>query len=316
METTLKTAAGDRGGRLDAFLARSLPAYSRSRLKRIFTVSGVRLDGRPAAPDYRLRGGEEISLALPDPDEDAPAPEAMALEILFEDADFLVLNKPPGLLVHPLRRGQKGTLASGLLGHCQSLPEEGGRDRPGIVHRLDRDTSGVMVAAKTSAAYRHLVGQFRDRLVTKIYQAVCFGHPPAPNGEIDLPLGRDRRVRTRVAVRFEGGRKALTLYRVIENFSAAALLEVEIKTGRTHQIRVHLAHLGCPVLGDEVYGRAGAAAAAAAGARRQMLHCGRLAFDPPGGGERLDFRVKLPADMESVLARLRRGVPGSPEETP
>ncbi|HOO76294.1 MAG TPA: RluA family pseudouridine synthase [bacterium] len=291
--------------RLDVFVGRRVPDLSRSRGKRLIAASLVTVDGAPRPPDYPVKENELIAVEVPDPAPEYPQPEKIDLDVIFEDSEIAVVNKPAGLAVHPARAGQGGTLVNALVQRYPDLPCGGGEDRPGVVHRLDRDTSGVMIVAKTEASRRILSDQFRGRRVAKEYRVLAAGHPGLPEGEISLPLGPHPRRHNRRVVRNEGGKPALTRYRVLEEFREASYLSVRIETGRTHQIRVHLAHLGCPVLGDDEYGRSAGRLARSAGVSRQMLHALRLEIDHPLSSRRMSFEVPIPSDMAGVLEYFR-----------
>jgi 23S rRNA pseudouridine1911/1915/1917 synthase len=239
----------------------------------------------------------------------------LLLDILFEDSDLLVINKAAGLVVHPAAGHATGTLVHGILHHCPDLEGIGIEKRPGIVHRLDKDTSGIMVVAKTSRAHHELSRQFKARSIHKNYLALVAGSPKTDGGCIDLPVGRHPVERKKMSTRSKRGREALTLWRVFEKFTGAALLDIELKTGRTHQIRVHCQAMGFPIIGDSVYGWKGALKKTAAGnaalqaafknVKRQMLHAYRLGFNHPVNGKALSFEAPLPADMALLLEQLR-----------
>src|SRR5688572_6352350 len=248
---TLGVSESDAGGRLDAYLATQIKDWSRARLQRLIEAEDVLVNGKPAKPSYKVSAGDVIELELTASPLASFTPENIPLEIVFEDDELVVVNKPAGLVVHPAAGAPSGTLANALAYHFQQLP--GANVRPGIVHRLDRDTSGLLVVAKTEVALENLSDQFRDRTVFKSYAALVHGRILQDSGRIDQPLARDPSNRTRMAV-VRGGRNALTLYRVRRTFARFTLLDVELKTGRTHQIRVHLAWLKHPVVGDETYG--------------------------------------------------------------
>jgi 23S rRNA pseudouridine1911/1915/1917 synthase len=314
-ETLLKATAteDDEGKRLDQFLAEALDGLSRSRLKALIeegrvTRSGVRI----ARPAEKVRAGETIELALPAPAPARPLPQAIPFAVLYEDADLIVLDKPAGLVVHPAPGNQDGTLVNALLAHCgDSLTGIGAERRPGIVHRLDKDTSGVMVVAKTELASAALTQAFAARDIDRAYLALCWGLPNPAVGEIEGDIGRDPRERKRMAVRTAGGKVALTRYRLLgSHLGAVSLLECRLATGRTHQIRVHLAHRGHPLVGDPVYLRRLPAAAKLLPAAlrtqlldfpRQALHAYRLGFVHPRSGETLSFQTPLPNDMRALL---------------
>lgn len=291
---TLPPAAA--GDRFDAALARALPQYSRSRLRTWIDGGRVTLDGDPATPTRRVRGGERVVVrGEADPREAAFAPEAIALAVVYEDDALLVLDKPAGLVVHPGSGNWAGTLANALLHHA---PQLAGIPRAGIVHRLDKDTSGLMVVAKTLTAQVALVRQMQARSVTREYTALALGDI-AKRGIVDAPIGRHPTRRTTMAV-VGAGKPARTHYDVVERFGVATLLRCRLETGRTHQIRVHLASLGHPLVGDPTYGRKGGLAFA-----RQALHAARLALVHPVTGSACQWDSPLPADFEGLLAALR-----------
>ena len=301
------------GQRLDQALAALFPDYSRSRLQGWIRAGRVRVDGRELRPRDKLDGGEEILLSAALEDETQAEAEPIRLEILHEDEEILVLDKPPGLVVHPGAGNPAGTLVNALLHHrpdLRTLP------RAGIVHRLDKDTSGVMVVACTPGAHTALVRQLEERSVKREYQAVCLGVMTG-GGTVNAPIGRHPVDRVRMAVR-EGGREAVTHYRLVERFRGHTHLLCRLETGRTHQIRVHMAHIRHPIVGDPVYGGrlaipAGASQALAAalrGFRRQALHAVRLELVHPGHGEMVHFEAPLPADFQALLAALREDAAG------
>jgi 23S rRNA pseudouridine1911/1915/1917 synthase len=286
------------GQRLDLFLAR-VSGLSRARVQALIEEGAARVGGRVQKPRYLVRAGERVSLAVPPTVPLALTPESIPLDILYEDEHLLVLNKPAGLVVHPGAGRTTGTLVHALLAHCAQLPGIGGVERPGIVHRLDRDTSGVMVVAKTEAAHQSLSWQFKQRAVRKRYLALAHGEIPRETGRIEAAIGRRPDDRTRMGVRSEGGRAARTAYRVLRRLPGMTLVELGLETGRTHQIRVHLAHLGHPVVGDRVYGgrRARRARATEGVPERQMLHAWRLAFRHPISEAWLEFTAPPPQDF-------------------
>jgi 23S rRNA pseudouridine1911/1915/1917 synthase len=296
------------GERLDAFLASQIEGWSRARLQRLIENEDVLVNGKVAKPSYKLREADEIEVDLVAPPTDVFTPENIPLAIVYEDDALVVVNKQAGLVVHPAAGTPSGTLANALAYHFQQLP--GTSVRPGIVHRLDRDTSGLLVVAKTETALENLSDQFRDRSVYKSYVALVHGRVLSNTGKIDQPLARDRSNRTRMAV-VRGGRNALTLYRVRQTFDRFTLLDVELKTGRTHQIRVHLAWMKHPVVGDETYGggrdntiqdprlRAGIRAL-----NRHFLHAEKLGFKHPKTGEFVKFEAPLPLELKNLLTRI------------
>ena len=293
------------GTRLDVYLASQFDGWSRARLQRLIENEDVHVNGKVAKPSYKLREHDEIEVELISPPADFFTPENIPLEIVYEDETLAVVNKPAGLVVHPAAGTPSGTLANALAYHFQQLPDRG--VRPGIVHRLDRDTSGLLVVAKTEAALENLSDQFRDRTVFKSYVALVHGRMAASSGRIDQPLARDPSNRTRMAV-VRGGRNALTLYRVRQTFDRFTLLDVELKTGRTHQIRVHLAWLKHPVVGDETYG-AGRdntiqdpqLRSRIRNLKRQFLHAEKLGFKHPATNEFVKFESPLPPELSDLL---------------
>ncbi|HEV8428457.1 MAG TPA: RluA family pseudouridine synthase [Pyrinomonadaceae bacterium] len=305
-----KIASDHAGLRLDAYLASQIEGWSRARLQRLIENEDVLVNGKASKPSYKLRENDEIEVELIAPAVDAFLPENIPIEIVYEDDTLVVVNKPAGLVVHPAAGIPSGTLANALAYHFQQLPDGGTGVRPGLVHRLDRDTSGLLVVAKTESALENLSDQFRDRTVFKQYVALVHGRVLSDSGKIDQPLGRDPSNRTRMAV-VRSGRNALTLYRVRRGFDRFTLLDVELKTGRTHQIRVHFAWLKHPVVGDETYGggRDNTIQNAQLRARvrslnRQFLHAEKLAFTHPNTGEWVKFESPLPEELTELLASL------------
>jgi 23S rRNA pseudouridine1911/1915/1917 synthase len=305
------------GVRLDWFLAQQLPAYSRVLLRKAINAAGVRVDGRREKAAHKLRAGETITLVLPELAREGPRPENIPLDILYEDAAIAAINKPPGMVVHPGKGHWAGTLTAALQFHFDSLSTAGGPTRPGIVHRLDRDTSGVIVVAKTDQVHMRLALQFEKRSVEKEYFTVCAGTPQLDRDTIDLPVGLHPHQREKMAIRRDHAtsRHAQTYYEVAERFDGFSALRVFPKTGRTHQIRLHLANIGCPVLCDRLYGgraqitRGEIARDAADGEvllDRQALHARRLKLRHPLSDEPIEFVAPLPADIEAVLAALRK----------
>ena len=278
--------------RLDRFLADELPHFSRSRLQVLIREGHVTLNERPARPRETLRTGDMIRLVEPPPEKIATEPENIPLDILFEDDDLLVINKPAGMVVHPGAGNTSRTLVNALLAHCRTLSGIGGKERPGIVHRLDKETSGCLVVAKNDAAHHSLSRQFAERTVEKLYLALVAGTLQKAHGVIDAGIGRHPKHRKRMAVNKERGRSARTDYRVVKSRDGITLVECVLHSGRTHQIRVHLHHLGYPVLGDKVYGRQRTPEFP-----RQMLHAWKLGFNHPRDGKRLTFEAPVPADF-------------------
>lgn len=305
-EPQIRLITADHAGvRLDAYLASQIEGWSRSRLQKLIESEDILVNGRPAKPSYKLRENDEIEVELIAPPADRFSPENIPLDIVYEDDTLVVVNKPAGLVVHPAAGIPSGTLANALAYHFQKLPERG--VRPGIVHRLDRDTSGLLVVAKTEAALEDLSDQFRDRTVYKSYVALVHGRLQSASGRIDQPLARDPSNRTRMAV-VRGGRNALTLYRVRRAFERFTLLEVELKTGRTHQIRVHLAWMKHPVVGDETYGGGRdntildvRLRARVRNLKRHFLHAEKLGFKHPVTKEFVKFESPVPEDLGELL---------------
>jgi 23S rRNA pseudouridine1911/1915/1917 synthase len=288
------TAAGER---LDRFLA-SLPEVgSRALAERVLAAGVVRVDGAPRGKSHRLSGGEEIEFEPPEHAARALVAEEMPLRIAYEDEHLLVVDKPAGLVVHPAPGHPTGTLAHGLLAHDAAGGEE---DRPGIVHRLDRDTSGLMVVARSEEAHRRLQSLVRRRALERHYLALVVGRPRSRTGRIEAPIGRDRRDPLRHSLDTDTPRDAVTHFELVELLPRHALLDVRLETGRTHQIRVHLAAVDLPVAGDPVYGRS-----RELGLERQFLHAARLAFEHPFGGEQVEVESPLPAELVAALERGR-----------
>jgi 23S rRNA pseudouridine1911/1915/1917 synthase len=306
------TGDAEAGERLDRVLAAHLGEFSRTRLKQLVTAGRVSLDGAAIRdPSMRVKAGQRFAIAVPPPADDRPAPQVLPLDIRYEDAHVIVIDKPAGLVVHPAPGNPDRTLVNALLAHCgASLAGIGGVRRPGIVHRLDKDTSGLMVAAKTDEAHQKLAADFAARRIERAYQAFVWGVPVAAQGEIAAAIGRSPVNRKKMAVVKKGGKAAVTRWRVVRRFGAvAALVECRLATGRTHQIRVHLAAEGYPLIGDPTYGRRApanlpAAARAAAEFTRQALHAGRLGFTHPATGAALLFESELPGDMAALKRAL------------
>lgn len=315
-ERTVVVPAAAAGARLDKWLAEAIPDLSRSRLKALIEDGAVHLAAAPVRdPAHRVQTGQTIRVAVPAPGPAAPEAQAMDLRIVYEDADLIVVDKPAGLVVHPAAGNPDRTLVNALLAHCgPSLAGIGGVKRPGIVHRIDKDTSGLLVAAKTERAHAGLTAQFSARTVERRYDALVWGVPKPARGVITGAIGRSSADRKKMAVVARGGRHAETLYETIEAFGAAAAhVQCRLRTGRTHQIRVHLASRGHPLIGDPVYGRArtrnaDALPAVVRGFPRQALHAATLGFVHPGAGAALRFESPLPDDMARLMAALRGDV--------
>jgi 23S rRNA pseudouridine1911/1915/1917 synthase len=303
--TALRVEPAAAGTRLDRWVTDLFPELSRARAQGLIAGGHVRVDGGPRKPAHRLRAGELVEIEIPPPPPETLVPEAAALTIVHEDDHVLVLDKPAGLVVHPGAGHSRGTLAAALLAHAPGIAGVGGPRRPGIVHRLDKDTSGLLVVAKTRAAYDSLVDQLARRAVTRAYLAVVHGRVRTDAGIVDKPIGRHPHDRVKMAVRPAGrGKRAVTRYRVLERFDDLTLIEARLETGRTHQIRVHMASLGHPVAGDPVYG----------GRRRRplpvpfeglALHAAALAFLHPVTGELREFTAPLPPRIDGLLSHLR-----------
>ena len=315
---TAPDGGGQPLGRLDRLLAARLPQYSRSRLKALIEAGRVACGGATISePSYRVKPGERFTVSVPAPTAAAPAPEDIALNVVFEDAHLLVIDKPAGLVVHPAPGNLKGTLVNALLAHCgDSLSGIGGVRRPGIIHRLDKDTSGLMVVAKSDAAHAGLTEQFSARTVARAYAALVWAVPRPRNGEIEGNIGRSPRNRKKMAVLGRGGRAARTRYAVVEALcgGALALVECRLDTGRTHQIRVHLAHRGHAVVGDRAYGGAqkgrrerlpAPARDAVAGLERQFLHATALEFRHPLTGAAMAFTIPFPVELAEIMTICR-----------
>ncbi|MBU0677031.1 MAG: RluA family pseudouridine synthase [Verrucomicrobia bacterium] len=292
------------GTRLDVWLSRHLSGHSRARWQALIKDGRVRVDGEIRKPNYTLAGSETIAYEIPPPEPVALPAENIPLDVIFEDRDIIVINKPAGLVVHPAAGHDSGTLVNALLHHCDDLAGIGGEYRPGIVHRLDKDTSGLIVAVKNEASLENLSAQFKARTVEKEYAAIAWGVFRRPGGSIESQVGRSPRNRKKMTANAPHGRRAVSHYTLVEQFEKCALLKVRIETGRTHQIRVHLAHIGHPIVGDSQYGRARKTELPHSVAR-QMLHAATLSFDHPATGERMRLECELPQDMRRLLAALR-----------
>lgn len=299
--------------RLDLFLAEREKEVSRSRIQKLIRDGQVQVNGFVTKPGYRLKAGDQVLFSVPPPISIALKPEAVDFEVIYEDGGMIVVNKPPGLVVHPAAGHATGTLVHGLLSHCKDFSGIGGELRPGIVHRLDKDTSGLLLVAKTDRVHVSLAGQFKSRTVRKEYLALVHGAMPAGRGEIDLPIARHPKKRKEMSV-VEGGRTAVTVWRLTEEFEGPfSLLAVVLKTGRTHQIRVHMAHVGHPIVGDRVYGYGKDwwkrhtlnKECPLPEIPRQMLHAHRLGFAHPETGAPVEFEAELPDDMRGVLEALK-----------
>ena len=295
------------GGRLDQILSSSVEGLSRTRLQKLIREGKVQVNGNIVTkPAYILEGNEFVELDIPAPKAAKLKAEKIPLDIIFENQDIIIINKQPGIVVHPSVGHASGTLVHAVLAHAPDIQGIGGERRPGVVHRLDRDTSGNIVMAKNDPAFQMLQKQFSERTVEKTYLALVEEKPPTPSGRIEVAIGRDPHQRQRMAVMpISKGREAISIYRTIETFNEYTLLEVKPITGRTHQIRVHLAFIGCPVVGDRVYGRR----KPSLDIKRQFLHAEKLKIAIPGEHEMVVFDAPLPLDLTKVLESLRGNRP-------
>jgi 23S rRNA pseudouridine1911/1915/1917 synthase len=297
--------------RLDIFIAHFEPHISRNRIQTLIKSGLALVNGQAEKPGYKVKLNDRVMIELPERQVHEVLPEPIPLAVLFEDPHIIVVNKPPGLVVHPAPGNYTGTLVNALLYHFGSLPsrnagEDGGdRGRAGIVHRLDKNTSGVMVVARTQEALRSLTMQFKNRVVRKRYIALVSGVIKKGSGTIDVGLGRHVKERTKISTHTHHAREAVTSFTVKERYKNVTLVAVEIKTGRTHQIRVHMAHIGHPVLGDQVYGAGKSTRFGESIIARQMLHAEMLSFLHPATGSSLSFTAPMPADMAAIIVKLR-----------
>ena len=285
--------------RLDVFLAEVQADITRSGVKRLIESDCVAVNGAPAKAHYKLKEGDQVTMSVPDPEPLEVRPEAIPLSIVYEDECLIVIDKPPGMVVHPAPGHSGGTLVNALLHHCQDLTGIGGVERPGIVHRLDKDTSGLIAVAKTETCMQSLSRQFKDRDIQKVYLAFAKGTFEKPSGIIDAPIGRHKIHRKKMSTRAPVGREAQTRYEVIQQLDGYAYVRLFPKTGRTHQLRVHLASLGHPILGDSLYG--GTLGPGLPRIDRQALHAHRLELTHPLSGSSLQLESLLPSDMEALL---------------
>ena len=304
MEKTIELRASEGGQRLDKYVAQMVPDLSRSRAQKLIEEGLITVNGEVAKPSYRVEVGDLVVVRIPPPERLELQPEPIPLDIVYEDEDIIVVNKPPGMVVHPAYSHRTGTLVNAVLAHCPELAGAEGDLRPGIVHRLDKDTSGLIIVAKNDAARRHLQRQFKRREVKKVYVALLEGRLEPARGVIEAPIGRDKKRRKRMAV-IKEGREARTEYQVVEYFhdrGGYTLVEADPRTGRTHQVRVHFASSGHPLAGDPVYGFR---KQRLSGLRRQFLHARTLGFRLPASDEYVELTADLPDDLMVVLEELR-----------
>ena len=299
----LTAGSEDAGTRLDSFLAAALPDVTRSAAARLIETGQATVNGKAVSKSCKLSGGEEIAVTLPEPEPIEALPQNIPLDVVYEDADVIVVNKPVGLVVHPAPGHPDGTLVNALLYHCGStLSGVGGALRPGIVHRIDRDTSGLIIAAKNDAAHQALSAQLQDHTLARTYEAVVTGNLREDHGTVAAPIGRHHTDRKKMAVTDHGGKPAVTHWEVLERFPGYTHVRCRLETGRTHQIRVHMAHIGHPIYGDTVYG----AKKPVPGLTGQCLHAVGLRFVHPRTGEAVELSCPLNEEFEAVLEKLRR----------
>ena len=302
MDPILVIEATESAERIDALLARSVEGLTRSAAQRLLEQGAVTLGGRPVKKNHRTSPGERFEVVLPEPEPAAPVPENIPLDVRYEDDDLIVVNKPRGMVVHPAPGHPDGTLVNALLHHCgDSLSGVGGEKRPGIVHRIDKDTSGLLIAAKNDFAHLALSAQLSDHSLARTYEAVVIGNLRADSGTVNAPVGRHPTDRKRMAVTQKNSREAVTHWEVLARYPGYTHIRCRLETGRTHQIRVHMAHIGHPLLGDMVYGRK----KPELGLEGQCLHARELTFVHPRSGERLTVTTELPDWFEAVLKKLR-----------
>jgi 23S rRNA pseudouridine1911/1915/1917 synthase len=304
---------GSEPARLDMVVG-SMEGLTRSMAQRLIEAGMVTVEGSVQKASLKLRGGEKVSVTIPPPVPVEPAAEEIPLEILYEDSDIVVVNKPAGMVVHPGAGNARGTLVNALLGHCHDLSGIGGELRPGIVHRIDKETSGILVAAKNDSAHRSLSDQFREHTIKRVYLALVFGSPRLDKGRIEAAIGRHPVDRKRMSSTARRGKKAVTHWFVVNRFQGVTLLRIRLETGRTHQIRVHLTEAGHPLLGDKVYGGSGRLEAIhdprlrvlIKELGRQALHAKTLGFIHPSSGEYLEFDTELPEDLARIIDYLEK----------
>ncbi|MBR6967855.1 MAG: RluA family pseudouridine synthase [Ruminococcus sp.] len=300
-QEVLTVSAGDAGGRIDRYISDNIAELTRSAVQGLIEKGMVLVNGREVSKNYKLRGGEEISVEIPEPEPMDAVPEDIPLDIVYEDDDLLVVNKPKGMVVHPAHGNYTGTLVNALLHHCgDSLSGINGVIRPGIVHRIDKNTSGLLIVAKNDNSHLKLAEQIKAHSFTREYEAVACGYFKDTEGTIDAPIGRHKTDRKKMCVTAENSRNAVTHYSVIKQYGGYAHVRLRLETGRTHQIRVHLSYIGHPVLGDDVYGKP------YKGLEGQCLHARKIGFVHPSTGEYMEFDSELPDYFVSVLNKLEK----------
>lgn len=310
------TSSCEESERLDAFVTRSVTDLTRSAVQRLIESGMITVDGREEKPSFKLRGNERVLVRIPPPVAATPAAEDIPLDILHEDSDLVVINKPRGMTVHPGAGTSHGTLVNALLGHCTDLSGIGGELRPGIVHRIDKDTTGIIVVAKNDRSHEHLSRQFREHTIKRVYVALVFGSPKQDKGRIESIIGRHPVDRKKMSGKARHGKQAITHWRAIARFPGMTLMQLRLETGRTHQIRVHLSEAGYPLVGDPVYGGAGKTASIAnpqlrelvKDLDRQALHARTLGFIHPATGQYMEFDTPLPEDMQRIIDYLHTTV--------
>ena len=289
-----KAGEADKGKRLDKYIVEKLPGLSRSFVQKLTSEGGILLNGEPAKNHHKVNTGEVVDISIPEPVASTIRAEKVPIDIVYEDEELLVVNKPAGMVVHPAPGNYSGTLVNALLAHCKDLSGIGGVLKPGIVHRIDKGTSGLLVVAKNDSSHKALASQFKAKTSRRVYWAVVKGVVRFDNGIVELPIGRSSTDRKKMAVKSEDGRDAVTGYKVLERFRDSTLLELVLGTGRTHQIRVHMSHIGHPVVGDEEYG-------SRSGIGRPALHAKTIGFIHPVTEKYVEFTSELPDDMKKLI---------------
>ena len=298
---TLNVSDSDKGARIDKFISDNVEELTRSAVQGLMEKGNILVCGKTVSKNYKLRDGDTVEVEIPEPEPMDALPEDIPLDIVYEDSDLLVVNKPKGMVVHPAHGNHSGTLVNALLHHCgDSLSGINGVIRPGIVHRIDKNTSGLLIVAKNDAAHLHLAEQIKVHSFTREYEAVASGYFKETEGTIDAPIGRHKTDRKKMCVTTENSRNAVTHYSVIRQYGGYAHVRLRLETGRTHQIRVHLAYIGHPVLGDDVYGKA------YKGIEGQCLHARKIGFIHPTTGEYMEFTSELPDYFVSILNKLEK----------